>query len=232
MFDLRTVLGSYPKLFFPLYGLKPANKALFITKNTDLVAVAYPRTANTFFVVALRRIQRNPVDIAHHLHVPALALEGVKRKLPTVVLVRKPDEAIISLVIREQHLSLNQAIKAYLKFHEPLLAIKDQIQVFDFKDVINNFPECIAQVNTRFGMSLDNYSEEMPMDKDAVFNEIEEINRSFNKEKLVERMVSRPSEKRKAIQDTWREELLNNPAYKDRLALCQEYYEVLTQQHS
>ena len=228
MFDLRTWLGAYPRLFFPLYGLKPKNKALFIAENTGLVVVAYPRTANTFFVVALRRIQREPIEIAHHLHVPALAIEGVKRQLPTVVLVRKPDEAITSLVIREPHLSLNQAIKAYLKFHEPLLPLKSHIQVLDFKNVINDFPSCVDQVNQRFGMSLDNYSASDPLNKEAIFKEIEDINKSFNKEQLVETMVSRPSAERKKIQEEQRMTLINDPKYKAKLARCFECYRALT----
>ena len=115
-----------------------------------------------------------------------------------------------------------------MKFHEPLLALQGEIEVVEFKDVIHNFPESIARVNQRFGMSLDNYSDDHPLDKDAIFKRIEDINKSFNKEKLVETMVSRPSEERKKTQEELREVLVGDPKYKEKLAQCFAYYNRLT----
>jgi hypothetical protein len=225
-FNVRMFIGQYPSLFFPIYGLKKTNRDLFITKDTKLVVSAYPRTANTFFIVALEQIQRNKISIAHHMHVPALALEGINRAIPTIVLIRNPEDAIVSFIIRESHISFNQALDAYITFYKPLIAHQDKIIIADFITVTNNFPSIISELNSRFGLNLDNYSEYNKLDKKIVFNEIDEINKRFNKNNLVETMVSRPSDSRKKIKADYQEKL-RLKKYQEKLQKCYEVYNVL-----
>ncbi len=226
-FSVRLYLGRYPNLFFPIYGIKKTNKDLFISKETQLVVSAYPRTANTFFVVALEQIQTKPISIAHHLHVPALALEAIKRGLPTVILIRNPKEAIISLVIRENHITLNQAINAYKAFYQCLLVHKNKILIAHFSAIINDLPSIITNINSRFNLNLNNYSQGNKLNNETVFKEIENINKSFNKNSLIETMVSRPSETRKKIQYNYQEKL-NSKKYRNKLQKCDAIYTDLT----
>jgi len=196
-FSLRIFLGKYPNLFFLIYGLKKRNKNLFINTKTRLVVSAYPRTANTFFIIALQQIQKQPISIAHHLHVPALALKGIKKKIPTVILIRNPKDSIVSLVIREKHISVRQAINAYISFYLPLLKYKDKILIIEFSTIINDFPSVITKINSKYQLGLNNYSERLPLNEEKIFKEIESINKKFNKNNLIESMVSRPSQNRK-----------------------------------
>lgn len=229
LFSIRTTLGNYPKLFFSLYGLRKRNKNLLINNQTELVISAYPRTANTFFVVALEHIQKKTISIAHHLHVPALAMEGIKRNLPVVVLVRTPKESIVSLIIREKHISINQAIKAYIKFHEPLLNYKKEILVVDFSVIVGDFPSIISDINSKFCLELNNYSEDNPINKEVIFSKIEKINKSFNKNKLIESMVSRPSDSRDELKKHYFD-LLEQKKYSEKLNKCKSIYENLISQ--
>lgn len=226
-FSIRTFLGNYPLFFFTIYGLKKHNKELFINDRTELVVSAYPRTANTFFHVALNNIQRKHIAIAHHLHVPALPLEGIRKKLPTVVLIRDPKDSIISLVIREPHISLSQALKAYINFYEPLLKFnKNQLLVAEFNDIINDFPSIIDRINSTFNLELDNYNDENPIIIEDVFLKIENMNRNFNNNKLNEASISRPSSDRKAEKQEIEEEL-NSAFYSKKLDKCLRIYNEL-----
>lgn len=225
-FSIRIFLGNYPSLFFPIYGLKKLNKKLFISKNTELVVSAYPRTANTFFIVALEHIQKKPLSIAHHLHVPALALEAINNNLPIVVLIRNPKDAIISLVIRENHISLKQAINAYISFYESLLKHQNKILIADFSRIINDFPSIITEINTKFNLNLDNYSEKNKLDNAIIFKKIEDINMRFNKNNLIETMVSRPSDNRKELKLEIQKKL-SSKKYLNKLRRCDTIYNTL-----
>ena len=194
-----------------------------------LIISAYPRTANTFFVVALEHIQKKPISIAHHLHVPALAIQGIKKKIPEIVLVRNPKQAISSLVIREKHISLKQAISAYIKFYEPLLNYKDNILTVDFHDIVNDFSSIICDINSKFDLDLDNYSKDEPIDKDLIFTKIEKNNKQFNKGKLVESEVSRPSESRNKLAEHYFH-LMEKKKYRESFERCNFIYKTLISQ--
>ncbi len=56
-FPLRSFFGKYPLLFYFLYGLLPKNRMLSVNRNTQLVIEGFPRSANTFAVVALQNAQ-------------------------------------------------------------------------------------------------------------------------------------------------------------------------------
>ena len=124
----------------------------------------------------MEHIQKKPISIAHHLHVPALALRGVKKKIPVVVILRKPEEAIASLVIREKHIQIKQAIKAYIDFYEPLLRYKNEILFIDFHRAVEDFSSVISDINSKFDLKLDNYSSDNPIDNKVIFSKIEKIN--------------------------------------------------------
>ena len=57
---------------------------------TQLVIEGYPRSANTYAVVAFAAVQPERPRIAHHLHVAAQVLAAVDRDIPTMVLIRRP----------------------------------------------------------------------------------------------------------------------------------------------
>lgn len=225
-FDFRMFLGSYPNLFFPIYGLKKVNKNLFINNKTQLVISAFPRTANTFFIVALESVQKEKIEIAHHLHVPALALEGIKKNIPTVLLIRNPKDSIISLLIRENHLTLEQAINAYISFYKPMLKYKREILIFDFHTIINDFTSIIESINKKFKLNLTNYDEDNKLDNDEIFAKIDKINKHFNKNTLVETKVSRPSTNRSELKLKLQKKL-EEKKYLSRISLCEKLYKEL-----
>ncbi|RMG27959.1 MAG: hypothetical protein D6732_19595, partial [Methanobacteriota archaeon] len=71
---VKHALAPYPFLFVTAYRLfAPAHLRMekLIGARTEIVIEGYPRSANTFAVVAFRLAQNRPVKIAHHLHMEA-----------------------------------------------------------------------------------------------------------------------------------------------------------------
>jgi hypothetical protein len=67
----RRHVGEHPLLFHNIYKLRLRYQNLLVDRTTQLVIEGFPRSGNTFAVVAFEQAQRQSVRIAHHLHAPA-----------------------------------------------------------------------------------------------------------------------------------------------------------------
>ena len=193
MFSLRLIFGNRPSLFFLLYGLKKSNRELFVKAETELVVNAFPRCGNTYFYYALK--ENNPsLKIAHHLHVPALTVQGLKKGKPVAIIVRNPEEAVASLLIRENHITKRQALSLYKQFHKVVLENIESVLVLNFNEVISDFDLVVHKLNNRFDLSLKNFDQSNKLDKDKIFGNIESVDARTNSHKSMnEYTVSRPS---------------------------------------
>src|ERR671917_4320 len=112
----RRYVGRRPFLFYNFYRLRPNYRDLLVDRRTQIVIEGIPRSGNTFAVVAFEQAQRESVRIAHHLHMPAQVMRAARWHIPTLVLMRKPADAVLSLAIREPRISIRQAMKHYVSF--------------------------------------------------------------------------------------------------------------------
>ena len=149
---LKRIVGRNPFLF-SLFYFMVKNKYRVANKNTQLVLEGFPRCANTFSYVILKDIDPN-LNIAHHLHLPVQIIIGVKRKIPVVVLIRDPKDAILSLLIRNSSITLDDAIKSYISFYKIALRFRSDIIVAEFNDVIIDFNIIIKQINLKYNINL------------------------------------------------------------------------------
>jgi hypothetical protein len=152
---LQAYLGRYPSIYLPLarrlYGTDDEGGPLAVSPETELVIEGYPRSGNTFAVVAIRMAQPTSICIAHHLHAPAQVVAGVRRGLPVMVLIRDPREATASLVIRHSWLSLERALREYISFYGRLSPHKAGFLVVRFQDLVTDYGAVIRDLNSRFG---------------------------------------------------------------------------------
>ncbi|HUZ84564.1 MAG TPA: hypothetical protein VMU66_07710 [Gaiellales bacterium] len=128
-----------------------------VDDRTELVIEAFPRSASTFTVVAFQTAQRRPVRLAHHLHAPVQVAVAARLGVPTLVLVRHPRDAAISVTFRSPHVTLKQALEAYARFHSRVLEHRDRIEVARFEDVTTDLGTVIDSVNERFGTHFDRF---------------------------------------------------------------------------
>jgi hypothetical protein len=122
-----------------------------VCDETEVVIEAYMRSANTFTTVAFQMSQARPVRLAHHLHVPAQVIAGVRRGLPVLVPLRHPRDAVISVTIRSPQVSLRQALDAYRRFHEAVLPVSDRVHIAMFDDVTTDLGAVIERMNEQYG---------------------------------------------------------------------------------
>ena len=83
-----------------------------LDEHTRLVIDGFTRSAVTFATVAFQMAQRSPVRVAHTLHGPGHLIAAARRRVPTLVTIREPEETVLSAIIREPYVTLGQALTA------------------------------------------------------------------------------------------------------------------------
>ena len=197
--SFRSFMGARPGLFFPFYRLTHRSvraRALVLDRHTELVIEGFPRSGNTFAVLAFQLAQQREVAIAHHLHHPAQVLRGARRGVAVVVLIRDPEAAVRSLALRRPDVPLKTLLRQYVDFYSVLDSVRERVVVATFEEVTGDFGAVTARVNARFGTDYGCF-EHTPENVDRVFAQIDHINRSLGGS---EYDVSRPSAARDNVQ--------------------------------
>jgi hypothetical protein len=149
---LQTHAGKHPAAFYGLYRLARKDRERVVTPETQLVIEGFPRSANSFARVAFNRAQKGTVRIATGLHVPAQVIRAARWRIPTLVLIRSPKDAVLSFAIRDP-ISVEQALKYYLAFYETVEGYGDAYVLGTFEEVTEDFGQVIQRMNDRFGTS-------------------------------------------------------------------------------
>ncbi|WP_456426212.1 hypothetical protein [Rhodocaloribacter sp.] len=199
--SFRAYVGRYPALFYPLYGMRPITRRLGVKRNTQLVIEGFPRSANSFAVTAFESAQRRPVRIAHHLHVPAQVIRGVAWGLPTLVLMRNPVDAVLSLILREPYRSPEQCFREYVAFYRSIESLRDCFVVGEFREVTGNLGRVIERLNDAFGTAYFPF-EHSPENVAQVFRTLERLEMEDGAVK--ELAVARPSVERERRKEALR----------------------------
>lgn len=220
---IRSLIDVYPLLYLSLCRFRKKTRSLMVKKDTEIVIEGFPRSANTFAVAAFNLAQERPVRIARHLHAPAQVIAAVRMKIPTLVLIRQPKDAVISLLVREPHISVEQALKDYIRFYSSILSYKKKYVTAHFEEVTQAFDRVIERVNRQFGTNfkLFQYTKE---NLKKCFQSVEQMDKEDTRLPYVrERSVARPSEERKALRAAF-EKKFENPRVKDLLLKAENLY--------
>jgi hypothetical protein len=222
---LQIYAGKHPSAFYGLYRLARKDQARVVTPDTQLVIEGFPRSANTFARVAFNRAQSERVRIAHGLHVPAQVIRASRWRIPTLVLIRKPKDAVLSFAIRDP-ISFDQALRYYLSFYETVEEYRDAYVLGLFEEVIEDFGEVIRRINHRFGTTFSSFSHD-ELNVDGVFARIEKNSRKRFGETSLENKVSRPFASREKLKREVGYEL-ENPKRKVLISKAETVYDRLT----
>jgi len=152
---LRTYVSEHPAGYLAFARRKYTTHGVeVIGPRTELVIDGFTRSATTFAVYAFQLAQDRPVQLAHHLHAPAQLIEAARRGIPAVALIRNPQGAILSQLIREPGVALRDALFAYSRFYEHLMPYRQRLVIGEFKQVTEDFGAVIRQLNERFGTTF------------------------------------------------------------------------------
>jgi hypothetical protein len=198
LYDAKTSLARYPAVALPLQRLR--RRGEIVDERTQVVIEAFPRCASSFAVAAFRLAQEpSPTHIAHHTHMPAQVLEGVRRGLPTMVLVRPALDAVVSHLIRSPDLGAGAAMRGYLRFYGPLVGRRGGFVTASFDEVVRSFGVAIERLNTRFETTFVPF-EHTPANVARIDGEIERDYRAREGSGgHLEAVIPRPSASRDSI---------------------------------
>lgn len=149
----RTVadlLDTHPRLYLPAVRLLAAGKYDLPGPYTELVISGYPRSANSFATRAVWEAQQRPIEIASHLHAAAEAIEAVRRGLPTIVLIRRPEDAIRSLKAAEPDTDENRELKRWIRYYGTVEPLHPSFVISPFERTVGDFGSVLEEVNDRF----------------------------------------------------------------------------------
>jgi hypothetical protein len=202
-YAIKTLLAQHPSVALPLQRLRRRGEVL--AEDTEVVIESFPRCASSFAVAAFRLAQEPHASrIAHHTHAPAQVLAAVRRGVPTLVLIRAPEDAVLSHVIHTPSLTPAASLRGYVRFHEPLLPHRDGFVVATFDQVVSDFGAVIERLNARFGTTFRPF-EHRPEHLARIDREIDEDYRSRARSgEELDRTVPLPSERRRELKDRLR----------------------------
>lgn len=147
-FYLGCKIGNLPSLFWLNYYRKQFQERI-ISKESDICIEGFQRSGNSFFFRVFKKY--NPkAAIAHHMHASMQILKALHYKIPSVVLIRRPEDAIASLLTWDNTLRVDIAFRAYLDFYQTLLPTKEEIVIAKFEDVTTNPSNIINVINRRY----------------------------------------------------------------------------------
>ena len=202
--EVRTIAGRSPTLS----RLLVRRSGELVTGETEICIEGFPRCGNTFAVVAFQAAQLRTISIAHHVHAPGSVLIAVRMEKPAIVLIREPEEAALSLMVRLRYLTAGQALRSYVAFYRPLLPHLRRFVVGPFAVVVSDFGSIIRRVNQRFGADFREFHPTKEHLR-AVREEVDRWDRgAFGSTEGMERAGASPNE----LRDRLKEEL--RPAYR------------------
>jgi hypothetical protein len=148
LYEVKTIVAKYPSLALPIARRR---HGFPIDRQSDIVIEGFPRSGNTFAYTAFVMAQPRPVRAAGRVHAPAQLNAAARWGIPGVVLIRHPDEAIPSFVIRHPRTGVRQAMRGWLRFYAPLRPYLNRLVLATFDQVTRDLGEVIETVNDRFG---------------------------------------------------------------------------------
>lgn len=220
----RELVGDRPAFLPLVLALTPEGFSRTISPATELVVEGYPRSGTTFAVAAFALAQNRPVVVSSHVHVPAQVKVAVRRRVPTLVVVREPVDAAASLIVAAPHVSPVAALREYAHHHRQIVPLADQVVVATFDQVTSDMGAVICRLNTRFGTSFERFVHTQ-LNVEAAFAVVDRRHAEVYGSKAVH-ALARPSEARKQMAEKVRSEL-TAPALQPLRDRAQAAYEVL-----
>jgi hypothetical protein len=133
---------------------EPDDPRPWVSRTTEIVIEGYPRSGNTFAVVAFRLAQGREIKMAHHLHAAAQIKRAARLDVPVILLIRKPSEAILSLLVRDPRASMRWALRSYIRFYSSVVPYLEKAVVAPFATVTSDLADIIRMVNIRHGTAF------------------------------------------------------------------------------
>jgi len=180
---IKSFIGKYSHIYFLILKVKKGKVELFPNYNTDIVISGPPRSANSFAFQAFLKAQKKDINISHHLHVSCVIKEAVKRKIPVILLIRRPVDVVCSWVIRNPNLSPYICMLYYISYYNSLKKYINEVVIAPFYIVIKDYGKVIEVVNEKFDKNFNIFNHSKKNEKIIFFERIK-YNKSLGRNKF------------------------------------------------
>lgn len=178
-----------------------------VDRSTSITVEGYPRSANTYVVAAISAYSDDPLRIARHTHAISQVRKSVQLDIPTVLLIRHPEECIASRLIRERTLTPQQALRDYILFYQALYPLRSRLVLTRFSMVTENVRRLLEKLSQRWGLSLSIPSGSEDVDQ-RLFQLIDKADKDDQNSRTTNhRTVARPKPNRNHEKKQMRDEL-------------------------
>jgi hypothetical protein len=228
-YRLRYWLNAYPAIYIPMARVRhrdPVRGLPIVTRDTELVIEAFGRAGSTFAQYAFLAAQNRPVKIAHHTHAAAQVIAGIRMRIPTLVIVRRPEDAALSHMVRHQ-VSARPALVAWIRFHRRILPYRDRMVLVSFESMKKDFGAVIRGINKKFGTTFGVW-QHTPENENRIFEQIRQRNLRLGMAPTPERLrdLALPTPEREALKRTLRSQIEAEPLA-PMLRKAQQLYDLL-----
>ena len=230
---LRLLAGSSAFLWHTYMRL--AGKPLSTPTQVDLIVEGYPRSGNTYAEHMLR-IMCPGLRWISHTHSGGTLLWAQKHGIPSLILVREPQEAAVSLYIyRMQQIGLHLCFREWEAFYRYARKL-DAVSFVSFDSLTSNTEASLCSALSNIGLAS-SIQHSLPVDPRASFIASHDHDkwhlRNIRGIQYGEEQGNRPSEKR----DTVKKQILlnvqssNNPSLIKQIAQCSQLFLNLSTNH-
>jgi hypothetical protein len=208
-YRVRYFVNAYPLLYMPTARIRHRDSNDRIVRdNTDLVIEAFGRTGTTFANFAFLAAQRRRVRTVHHTHAAAQVITAAKMDIPTLVIIRQPEQVALSHMARHR-VSARPTLVAWIRFHSRLLPFRNRIVFCSFDQMTLNFTPVIELLNQKFNAGFDVWQHTKENEAE-IFDQIKSRNRGrfrADQEEQRKQAFALPTAEREALKQQLRHHL-------------------------
>lgn len=106
-----------------------------VVVNTNFCIESVPSSANTFFQYFMRYMLPEAI-FAHHTHSLGTIKAAISKKVPIIILIRNPLDAVSSRTARFDD-SIEEGLLEYVKFYKFIENNNDKFFVLTFEEIVN-----------------------------------------------------------------------------------------------
>ena len=148
----RQQLKCVPGLLALRFNLFRTETPLLVSRSTRVCIDGFPRSGNSFAVMSVAwHLELLGKHVAHHTHSIVNLDRAIAHRVPVFVPVREPIGCCLSLTVLGATTGIDDALRAYLKFHEACQRRLGRVTVVRFDDLITSARPLVHRVAHAIG---------------------------------------------------------------------------------
>ena len=173
-YRVRRVAARRRWTYMPLLRVRRLRLHLAARPDSAVCIEGFPRSGNTYAVATFEQANPTAGHIARHLHAIGQIQQALRHRVPTVVLVRDPVDAVASLAVRGTQATLVDLFRDYTDLYGYVVGVKSRLGIVGFQELTADAGVVSDRLATHFGTDFARF-EHSPERDVAVVARIEQL---------------------------------------------------------